>query len=493
MGSGTADQRQPHVAVIGSGFAGIGLAVELRRAGFTRVTIFEKAPEVGGVWRDNTYPGAACDVPSHLYSYSFEPNPEWTMRFATQPEILRYLRECVDKHGLAPHLRLNTEVVGAEYDEARAKWVVRTGDGEQVEADVLVPAIGQLSRPSSPRLPGLDGFRGRAFHSARWDHDYELAGKRVGVVGTGASAVQFIPAIADRVEQLTVFQRSAPYVVPKPDRVYRRRHGRWPQQLARFGFWSFFEFAALGLTRAKAVGGLFALVARHHLRKQVGEEAKRQALRPDHQIGCKRVLFSNTYYPALTKPTVRIERERIEEVTAHGLRTADGTEHELDAIIFGTGFEATRFLAPMTVRGSGGRDLADTWEQGAHAYLGMAVPGFPNMFLMYGPNTNVGSGSVVNMLESQARYIVRLVELLSRQPGTALDVRPSVEKAYDEEIQQRLTRSVWTSCASWYRDASGRISTNWPGFMAEYRRRTSRLRPDDYRLTRAHDAATTAR
>ncbi|MCX2730054.1 NAD(P)/FAD-dependent oxidoreductase [Saccharopolyspora sp. NFXS83] len=480
--------RQPHVAIIGSGFAGIAVAAQLKRAGHTSFTIFERAPGVGGVWRDNTYPGAACDVPSHLYSYSFVPEPTWRRRFAEQPEILRYLRRCVEQHRLTRHLRLNTAIEAADYDERTRRWRLRTGSGEVVDADVLVPAVGQLSEPLTPDLPGLGDFAGPMFHSARWDHQVDLRDKRVAVIGTGASAVQFVPAIAGRVRELTVFQRSAPHVVPRPDRAYRPWHRfvfrnvPGAQSLARFGVWSFFEAAGRGLTTAQPIGKMFSLVAGWHRSTQLRAAQVSDDLAPDHPIGCKRVLFSSEYYPAFNRPGVRAETSRIERVTPHGLRTADGTEHPADVVIFGTGFDASNFLSSMAVRGVGGTLLDEVWEQGARAYLGMAVPRFPNMFVMYGPNTNLGSGSVVHMLESQAKYVVRLVRRLARRPGAALEVLPEAAERFDREIQQRLRDSVFTSCRSWYRDESGRISTNWPGSMTEYRRRTRCPDLSDYQV-----------
>ncbi|MFR9728159.1 flavin-containing monooxygenase [Saccharopolyspora sp. MS10] len=479
--------RQPHVAIIGSGFAGIAVAAELRRAGHTSFTIFERAPGVGGVWRDNTYPGAACDVPSHLYSYSFMPEPEWRRRFAEQPEILRYLRRCVERHRLTRHLRLNTAIEAADYDERSRRWRLRTGTGEVVEADVLVPAVGQLSEPLVPDLPGLAEFSGARFHSARWDHQLDLRDKRVAVIGTGASAIQFVPAIADRVRELAVFQRSAPHVVPRPDRAYRKRHRfafrnvPGAQTIARLGVWLFFEAAGRGLTTAQPLGKLFTALAGRHRRAQLGTGASEE-FAPDHQIGCKRVLFSSEYYPAFGRPGVRLERERIERITPSGLRTADGVEHPADVLIFGTGFDAGNFLSSLRVRGVGGLRLDEVWSRGARAYLGMAVPGFPNMFVMYGPNTNLGSGSVVHVLESQARYVVGLVRRLAQRPGVALDVLPEAAERFDREIQQRLRTSVWTACRSWYRDDDGRISTNWPGSMTEYRRRTRCPDLRDFRL-----------
>jgi cation diffusion facilitator CzcD-associated flavoprotein CzcO/acetyl esterase/lipase len=479
---------RPTVAVIGAGFAGIGMGIALARAGIRDFTIFDKADGIGGVWRDNTYPGAACDVPSHLYSYSFAPRDDWPKRFSEQPDILDYLRRCVRDHDLDGHLRLGTEVRSAEFDEARGRWRLALGSGEVTEAEVLVPACGQLSVPSDASIKGMGSFRGTAFHSARWDHDHDLTGKRVGVIGTGASAIQFVPAIAPRVGSMAIFQRSAPYVIPKVDRSYRRWHHWMFRRLpasrlaARAGFWAFFEMGALGLTSLRPARVPFTLAYRALRRLQVPDPELREALTPGYEIGCKRILISSDFYPALRRDNVSVVTSPVEEVTPDGVRTADGTEHAVDTIILGTGFATNDFLAPMQVRGTGGRDLDEAWHDGARAYLGMTVPGFPNMFMLYGPNTNLGSGSIIYMLESQIRYVVDAVEALGAAGGTGrLEVRDDVESGYDSELQQRLDGSVWATCASWYRTDSGRITNNWPGRMREYRRRTRALDLADYR------------
>ncbi|WP_405136673.1 flavin-containing monooxygenase [Nocardia sp. NBC_01388] len=476
------------VLIIGTGFGGLAMALELKRAGLEDFTILEQADEVGGVWRDNTYPGAGCDIPSPYYSYSFAPNLEWPRRFSRQADILRYIREIVDEYGLRPHIRFGTEVTAAAFDTGNGRWAVDTNTGIRYEADVFVPAVGQLSRPSIPNIPGRDNFTGSAFHSARWRHDIDLRGKRVAVIGTGASAIQFAPQIQPDVQRLTLFQRSAPYIAPKPDTTYRTWQHRLfrlvpaVQKAERFGFWSFFEISTLGILGNKAIARAGERVALGHLRKQVPDPALRAKLTPDYAPGCKRALFSNNYFPALTQPNVHVETGRIAEITATGVRTADGVHHDADVIVYGTGFTAQEFLAPIKVTGLGGRDLRENWSEGARAYLGMSVPGFPNMFLMYGPNTNIGAGSIIYMHERQARYIRRLVEYLDTHPRRYLDVRTEVEQRYDTEIQQRLDRSAWTSCASWYRAESGRVSTNWPGLVSEYSRRTRHPDPGDYRI-----------
>jgi cation diffusion facilitator CzcD-associated flavoprotein CzcO len=483
----------PRVVVVGAGFGGIGLACVLRRAGFDDVTILERADDIGGVWRDNTYPGAACDVPSSLYSYSFAPNRTWPRRYSGQPDILAYLRRTAAEEGVLDRVRCGVEVTGAEFDEARRVWRVHTAGGESITADVLVPAVGQLSRPRIPRLPGAGTFTGPAFHSARWDHDVDLAGKRVAVIGTGASAVPFVPRIQPVAARVTVFQRSAPYVVPKPDRAYRPWHHRvfrtvpGGQRLGRLGTWAAGELLTTALTRWRPLGRLVDLVFRLHLRRQVPDPRLRARLVPDYRIGCKRLLFSNDWFPALARPNVEVVTEAVAGITPAGVRAADGREHEADVIVYGTGFRATEFLAPMRIRGLGGRELDAEWAGGARAHLGMTVPGFPNMFLVYGPNTNLGGNSIIAMMECQFRYVLDVVRALAASPGSCVDVRRAAADRFDAEMRRRLAQSVWAGCASWYRGGNGLVTTNWPGLVAEYRRRTARVDPRDYRLLAARD------
>jgi cation diffusion facilitator CzcD-associated flavoprotein CzcO/acetyl esterase/lipase len=496
------DRREqgPRVAIIGAGFGGLGMGIALRRAGFANFTIFEKGDDIGGVWRDNTYPGAACDVPSHLYSFSFEPHREWSRRYSTQADILAYLRYLVDRYDLAEHLRLGTEVVRADFDGTTGRWRIELGGterrgGETVEADVLVSACGQLSRPRYPSVPGRSEFAGEAFHSARWEHSVELAGKRVAVIGTGASAIQFVPAIAPRVGHLMVFQRSAPYVIPKLDRRYRDWHRRMfarlpiAQAAARLGFWTFFETLTTAVAIVKPVIIPLWLSFRAQLRIQIHDPATRAALKPNYPMGCKRILMSSDFYPALNRPNVELVTQPVVEITKTGVRTADGSR-EADVIIFGTGFTASDFLAPMEIRGLGGRDLNDTWRHGARAYLGLTVPGFPNLFLLYGPNTNLGTNSIIHMLESQTAYVIDALRTLEHTGAAYLDLRPDVEDAFDAEMQRRLTHSIWaTGCTSWYQTPTGRIINNWPGYTSEYRRRTRRVNLADYHVVTAPEVA----
>lgn len=477
---------RPRIGVIGSGFGAIGCAIELRTAGYTDITLWERSDEMGGVWRDNTYPGAGCDIPSPLYSFSFAPNPRWTRRYARQAEIKAYLEDTARTYGIDQLVRFGSEIVSADFDEATSRWRLTSVSGQTHEVEVLISAVGQLSRPARPDIAGLGGFAGPCFHSAEWDHTFDPAGRRVGVIGTGASAIQFVPTLVRDAASVVVFQRSAPYIAPKPDQAYHRLHRamfkRFPRSLRfeRWWIWALTELIALGMTDSKLVGALTERLCLAQLRHQVKDTALRARLRPDYPAGCKRILFSNDYLPALAQPHVEVVTERIAEVTADAVRTEDGSEHQLDAIVIGTGFAAQDFLAPMRVTGLGGVTLAKTWSGGAHAHLGMCVPGYPNLFLLYGPNTNTGSGSIIDILEAQARFVRQAVDHLVATGSERVEVQRAVAEDFDDELQERLRRSVWTRCASWYRHESGRISSNWPGRVSRYVRRVRDLDPDDF-------------
>jgi cation diffusion facilitator CzcD-associated flavoprotein CzcO len=430
-------------------------------------------------------------VPSHLYSFSFEPNPDWSRVYSPQPEILDYLERCVEKYGIAPNLRLGTEVTRADFDQESGRWQIVTDGGESVEADVLVSACGQLSRPAFSRIKGADRFKGPIFHTARWDHDVELEGKRVAVIGTGASTIQVVPAIAPRVGHLDVYQRSAPYVIPKKDRAYRPWERRLfrifpPARLVRrFWQWLVFEIFVSAFNQFKPIARLGVRLHERHLDEQVSDPALKRVLAPDHVLGCKRVLISPDYYETLDRPNVELVTQGVRELAKGGVVAEDGTVRPADVIVLSTGFESTRFLAPMEIRGKGGVELNEAWREGASAYLGMTVAGFPNLFIMYGPNTNLGSGSIIFQLESQMSYILDAVSKL-RSRGGWLSVRPEVQASFDREIQERLSTSVWmTGCNNWYVDEHGRNTNNWPGFTVEYRRRTRRLNLEDYEVQRS--------
>ncbi|RSN05374.1 4-hydroxyacetophenone monooxygenase [Streptomyces sp. WAC 05977] len=479
------------VLIVGTGFGGVGTAIELKRAGFDDFTILESADEPGGVWRENTYPGAGCDIPSPLYSFSYEPNPDWPKRFSLQPDIHAYLKRVVRRYGLEPHIRFGTRVTAAAFDEERGLWRVETAGGETFEANVFVPAVGQLSRPVQPDIPGQETFEGTSFHSAHWDHDVDLRGKKVAVIGTGASAIQFVPELQRQAGELTVFQRTAPYIMAKRDTSYRRwqqrlfRHLPATQLLGRLRIFLLAEYATYAMTRHPLLAKVFELRTAQLRRRHIKDRALREKLTPDYPLGCKRILFTNEYLPALAQHNVAVETRHISAITPSGVLTEDGVEHEADVIVYGTGFAATDFLGELEIEGLGGRALSDAWKDGARAYLGMTVPGFPNLFCVYGPNTNLGAGSIIYMIERQARYIRQAVEHLAKPEVSYMDVVPEVEQAYDEEIQRRLGRSVWTSCASWYRQENGRVSTNWPGLVTEYDRRTKKLDLGDYRTAGA--------
>lgn len=477
------------VAIIGAGFGGVGLAVRLKQSGIDFI-LFEKAASVGGVWRENTYPGAACDVPSHLYSFSFEPKPDWPRKYAEQPHILGYLEHCARKYDLLKHMRFKTEIESAAFDEASGLWTLRTKSGEEFQARALVTACGQLNRPATPALKGLENFRGAKFHSALWDHTVDLAGKRVAVVGTGASAIQFVPTVVAKAARMTLFQRSPPWIMPKPDRIF---HG-FEKALMRFvpGVTALYrsttylrcEARLIGFRKGTWMNALGVRLALRHLRSQIPDEQLRLQLTPDYTFGCKRVLISNEYLKALARPNAAVVTDSIAEVTADAIVTSTGQTYPADVLILGTGFQATDFLAPMRVTGRGGRDLNEAWRDGAEAYLGMTIPGFPNFFLLYGPNTNLAHNSVVYMIESQIRYILGCLEVLAQHPGAVLDLKAERLRSYAEEIQTRLDRSVWSAgCANWYKNANGRITNNWPGFTFEYRWRTRAPKIEDYELT----------
>ncbi len=470
------------IVIVGAGFGGIAIANELKRRGHDDIVILEQAADVGGVWRDNTYPGAACDVPTPYYSLSYEPNPRWPRRYAEQPDILRYIQHVVDKYDLRRHLRVNSRVTGATWRGGR--WEIALADGETIEADVFIPAVGQLSRPSYPAIEGRDDFAGESFHSAEWRHDIDLAGKRVGVIGTGASAVQFVPKIQPVVEQVTVFQRTAPYLLPRMDTKFSGMHHKvfeklpFTQKAERGAWFGLSEGLGVALLYSPALARVFTAASRAHMKHSCAEDpGLLERAWPSYPIGCKRVLFVNDYLPALCRPNAELVTTGIERIMPGGVRTTDGVDHDFDVLIWGTGFKATDFLAPMEITGLGGLRLEDAWSEGARAYLGISVPDFPNLFIMYGPNTNLGSGSIIYMLESQARYIGQAVDSLA---GRTMVVRRAVEEAFDADVQTRLVDGVWSKCDNWYRVASGRVVSNWPKLPFQYRRDTSRFEASDY-------------
>ncbi|HET9599710.1 MAG TPA: NAD(P)/FAD-dependent oxidoreductase [Anaeromyxobacteraceae bacterium] len=490
-----AGARQVEVAILGAGFSGLAVARELERTGLCNYAILERGGSVGGTWRDNSYPGCACDVPSHLYSLSFGPRPDWSRAYAPQPEIRAYLEACADALGVRPHIELGREAVSAAWDEA-GWWRVRLRSGEELLARAVVAATGALSNPAWAELPGRERFRGAQFHSAGWDHGFDLAGRRVAVVGTGASAIQFIPRIQPLAARLYVLQRTPPWILPRRDRAFRPwerallrgvRPARWLYRQAVF--WRL-EGRALAFVEHPALMRLVAWAARRHLARAVRDPALRERLTPRYRPGCKRILLADDYYPAITRPNVELVTAPIEGVLEGGLRLAGGRLLEVDAIIHGTGFAVHRHLGGLSVTGRGGVTLSERWRGGAEAYLGTMVAGFPNLFLMTGPNTGLGHNSMLVMIEGQARWIARALRLARRRGAATVEPREEAEREWAERIRRRTARSVWASgCRSWYLDPQGRNTTLWPGFASGFRARLARLRPAELRLGPAGRAA----
>ncbi len=476
----------PHVVIIGAGFGGIAAAIELHRHGITELTILEAAGDLGGTWFYNHYPGAACDVPSHLYSYSYAQRRDWSRLCSPQSEILAYLQDVARDHGITPLIRTGCRVTSCVHDDATGRWQIDTETGAPIEADAVVIATGQLNQPAIPSLPGGETFAGHSFHSARWDHGYELAGKRVAVIGTGASAVQFVPRIAPVVGALAVFQRTGNWMLPRENRRYPAMTRALIRRLSMINWlrrrWVFYygELLTALIHHPRTLGRIGALRSSLFMRRQLPDPDLRAKVWPDYTFGCKRVLFSSHYLPALGRPNVELITDPIAEITPDGIRTADGREHLLDCIIWSTGFRPTEFMFPMDVRGQDGVRLSDTWAGGAHAHLGLTVPGFPSLFVMYGPNTNTSGGSIIFYLELQAAYIRQALEHLRRGGHRSVEVRRDIEAASDREVQSQFAGTAWTECDSWYRTESGRIVANWPGYMREYARRTETFEPSEY-------------
>jgi cation diffusion facilitator CzcD-associated flavoprotein CzcO len=491
-------QRTLRVLIVGAGFGGIAAAIELRGHGIDDVTILEKAPDLGGTWYYNTYPGAACDVPSHLYSFSYAQRGDWSRLCSPQREIHQYLHEVARTHGIDRLIHTETGVESCAWDEERCHWSVHTDQGTTYEADVLIVATGQLDRPVRPAIAGADTFAGHSFHSAEWDHAYSLAGKRVGVVGTGASAVQFVPEIAPLARSLTVFQRTGNWFLPRQNRTYPAlvkaaiRHVPGLQALRRRFVFQYTESLTLTIRHPRTLGRLAAARAAAFMRSQLQDPVIREKAWPDYTFGCKRILFSSSFLPALQRSNVELVTEHIQRIAPQGIVTADGTMHELDCIIWATGFATTEFMFPMQISGAHGADLHELWSTGAHAHLGMCVPGFPNMFVMYGPNTNTSGGSIIVYLEAQAAYIRQALAQLRQRDAGAIEVRAEVEAASDRALQARFAGTAWTQCDSWYRDERGRIVTNWPGYMRDYLQQTSQIDTSQYHFAPAPEPAALA-
>ncbi len=476
------------IVIVGTGFAGLGMGIRLRRAGLTDFVILERANEIGGTWRDNQYPGCACDIPSQLYSFSFARNAHWTRVFPTQPEIHAYLKACAKRYKLEQHIRYASDVTEARYDAERVRWRIETRAGLAYEAPVLISAMGGLSNPAMPDIPGLATFAGPRFHSAEWRHDVDLNGKRVAVIGTGASAIQFVPQIAPEVADLALFQRTPPWIVPKLDGPIDARTKR----LLRFvpGYaWAHrakiyltHEARALGFIVNPKILAAIENISKKQIRRQIADPALRARVTPTYRLGCKRILISNDYYPALGRENVRLVTDPIARIEPGAVVASDGSRYPADVLIYGTGFRAQDGLSPVRIVGEGGRTLEGAWADGMEAFLGTSVAGFPNFFTLVGPNTGLGHNSMVYMIESQIAYVLDALRQMKKRGARALDVRPEVQAAFNARLREKTKGTIWQSgCRSWYLDKNGKNTSLWPGFTFDFRRRTKRIEPARYR------------
>jgi cation diffusion facilitator CzcD-associated flavoprotein CzcO len=476
------------IAVVGGGFGGVGALVMLRRAGYEDVTVFERRERVGGVWNDNRYPGAACDVPSHLYEFSFAPNPRWSRRYAPQAEIQAYLENVARDHGVIERIRTGTEVLEARWEGARRQWVLTTTRG-RFEADVLLTACGQLNRPSVPAIPGLSTFAGPVFHTAEWREDVDLTDRRVALIGTGCSAIQVGPSIQPLVRSLAIYQRSPGWTFPRMDYEYseraKRLFERFPalQRLDRASILAFHELGAAAMTNQRWLLPAFRAIGRRQINRAIKDPALRRKVTPRDEIGCKRVMVTDDWYPSLTKPNVELVTDAIDAVTATGVRTADGRERATDVIVLATGFRTHGFVAPMEIFGAHGRALSEEWSEVPRAYLGLTVPGFPNLFLIYGPNTNGGTGSVIYTIEAGMGHVLAALRVMEQRGARAIEVRREAAEEFDRELRAALNETVWhTGCTSWYLDENGNDPNQWPWRWTTYRRRAQELPPEAYAL-----------
>ncbi|MDX6743634.1 NAD(P)/FAD-dependent oxidoreductase [Actinocorallia sp. A-T 12471] len=473
------------IVIIGAGFAGLGMGIKLKEAGHHDFVILEKASDLGGTWWENTYPGCACDVPSPMYSFSFELNKNWSEFFAPQPEIQRYLAHCAEKYDVKKHIRFDSHVEAIEYDDAAKRWNVTLADGQVLRPRAVVSGVGALHVPSFPEIPGLETFEGKAFHSAEWDHSYDLAGKRVAVIGTGASAIQFVPQIAKKAAHTTVFQRTPAWIQAKPNIKLPAafRLPGVPRAVRDIVYWTL-EARAIGFAVDPRLSGPMKWMATSHLKRQVKDPELRRKLTPDYTIGCKRVLLSNDYYPAMARDDVDLVTDGIAEVRANSVVTKDGREIEVDAIIFGTGFKVVDAMEHWTITGRNGQKIQQAWENGVEAHHGTTVPGFPNFFILLGPNTGLGHNSVVFMIEVQVKHILSLLKLLSDTGATTVEPKPEALRAYNDKLHKRLRRAVWNEggCDSWYLDQDGVNRTIWPGFTFEFWANSRKARREDYIL-----------
>ncbi|MQY26413.1 flavin-containing monooxygenase [Nocardia aurantia] len=475
------------VLIVGAGFAGLGMAIRLREAGENNFLVLEKADDVGGTWRENTYPGCACDVMSMMYSYSFAPSTDWSRLYAGQPEILDYIRRVAKHYELRRHIRFRSEVVSYDFEDDADRWRVRTADGAEYLARVVVAAHGALHRPNIPDFPGRSEFTGPVFHSARWDHDVDLTGKRVAVIGTGASSAQFVPEIVQRAERVTVFQRNAHWVLPKPDRPVSTREHKlfkaFPAAMKIYrniAFWTH-EVPVAGFLHPRLLF-LLKWASMRNLRRQVPDPGLRAKLTPSYTIGCKRILLSSDFYPALQQPNAALVTAPIEQFAAGGIRTADGEFHAADVVILGTGFDTENRCASEHIVGRDGITIQEAWRDGMQAYLGMTVTGFPNFFMIMGPNSGGGSQSILFVIETQIRYITRCLRLMRSRGTTRFEVRESVQRDFNDRLHGKLAGSVWNSggCHSWFLDHTGRNRQSWPGTGTSYWFATRRVEEDAF-------------
>jgi cation diffusion facilitator CzcD-associated flavoprotein CzcO len=477
------------VVIVGSGFSGLGMAIRLRQHGVEDLVILERSQEIGGTWNLNTYPGCTCDVPSHLYSFSFAPNPNWSQTYSPQPEIHEYLRSCVERFGLRPYIRLGAGVLSASWVEDEQHWLIETTAGTYT-ASILVSAMGQLTEPRLPEVPGLESFEGKAMHSARWDHDYDLRGRTVASIGTGSSAIQYVPEICDDVGRLYVFQRTPPWVIPHGNRVItafeRELYRRLPpaQQLVRAGVYVTRELLLLGFVKEPKLMGLVERFSRAHMRRHISEPELLRKVTPNYTIGCKRILPSNRWYPALARPNVELVDAGLREVRARSVIDARGVEREVDTIIFGTGYHVTDIPAASQIRGREGLLLEDVWQGSPRAYMGAAVPGFPNLFFLLGPNTALGHSSMVYMIESQIEHLRQAISALDQAGASTIEVRPQAHEQYNREIDEQMVGTVWSvgGCSSYYLDSTGRNAAIWPDWTWRFRQRAERFEPSAYEL-----------
>jgi len=480
------------VVIVGAGFSGLGMAIKLKEGGVTNFLLIEKADDIGGTWYVNQYPGCACDIPSHLYSFSFDRNPEWSRMYSGRNEIQQYLKGCADKYGLTPYIRFNTRMQKAEWDEAAALWQVTTATGKTIRARALVSAVGGLHVPRFPDIPGMEKFAGPSFHSTWWDATVPLEGSRVAVIGTGASAIQFVPEIAPRVDKLTIFQRTPPWILPKADFAiserWKRRFRRLPflTWLFRKGLFWLYEIRVWGfLGKVRGLRRRGQKMALDHLQAQVPDLALRAKLTPSYELGCKRVLISNDFYPAIQRPNVEFVTEGIREIREHAIVTEDGSERPVDVLIYGTGFRATEPLHDTEIVGRGGLSIHEAWKERISAYLGVTVSGFPNFFILLGPNTGLGHNSVVLMSEAQIGYVMDCLRLMHRRGASVMDVKAGTQEAFVEELRKRLSGTVWQTggCRSWYQDPrTGESPVIWPGSVVSYQRRMKAVTEQDYIL-----------